>query len=294
MRNLTRHIILCAVALATALALAGCDKYDISGFFHSPSETVNKRFAQSMEINASHTDTLISVNSNRYSVYVCSDVHVKTTADNLGKLIDFAQADTNTACNIILGDITDQKGGLQIAYDTIKAHRAAGLRLFTVAGNHDLYFNQWEEYKKFFGSSSYHIAIQTPDTADLFVFLDSGNGTLGRNQYRWLVSLLESRRQSYRHCFVATHTNFFDIEMGQIPTGSFTLEETASLTSLFSESNVTMVLNGHDHHHEISHFGTTPYLTIGPAMDGNPESGYVVLTVGNEATYTHHLFNNRQ
>lgn len=290
MRNLTRHIVILTITTTAVMALASCDKYDISGFFHSSSDTVNKRFSQSLEIDSSNADTPVAMDSNNYSVYVISDLHIKTTAKNLAQLIDIAATDPDAGFVAVLGDITDQKGGHYIAYDTINEHRPGTLPLYATVGNHDLYFGQWTSYKKLFGASAYYRTVQTPDTADLFVFLDSGNGTLGHDQYRWLASLLENHRPSYRHCIVATHTNFFDVDLGQMPTGSFTLEETAMLTSLFTRHNVTMVINGHDHHHETARFGTTLYITAGPAMDKNPDSGYSVLHIGDNITCSHHLF----
>lgn len=283
MRDLRVYIAVCVAAVPV---LCGCDRYDLSGFFRSPSITVDRRWAESVEMNGLVPgDTLITVPGDSYAIYAASDFHIETTAGNLARFVRVAAADSSAALALILGDVTDQKGGHEIAGDTLSRVERGGMPLRAVVGNHDLYFNQWESYKSLFGSSTYFVAIQTRDTADLLIGLDSGSGTLGRGQREWLEDVLESRRNAYRHCIVATHTNFWDTDLGQMPSGCFTLEETAALTGLFSKYNVTVVLNGHDHNHEIHRFGATTYITAGEAADRSERAGYVRLSVGEGVEY---------
>lgn len=284
MRTLTKQITYVIATVAVGILATGCDRYDLSGFFASPSIGVDKRFAQSLEYNATHpTDTLIVSKSDSYSILLGSDFHIEQESENLPEFIATANKN-NAVAAIITGDITDQKGGIDIAADILK-REPAGIPLRTVVGNHDLYFGQWENYKTHFGTSTYHFVVQTPDTADLFVCLDSGNGTLGKKQTDWLAELLKNNRHLYRHCIVATHTNFFDTDMTQIPSGLFPLEETAVLTNLFAQYNVTLVANGHDHHFEEYLYNGTRYLTIGSAADRNDDANCVLLSVADNIDY---------
>lgn len=283
MHHLTRHATI--IAILVGLILSGCQEYDIRGFFTSPSATVDKRFEQSLSINDSLTaDTLITVGTDTYLITAISDIHITATAHNLAQYIDMAETNDSIAAALILGDITDAKGGHLIAADTIDAIGPT-TPIRAVVGNHDLFFNQWETYKHYFGSSSYYFVVQTPDTADLFICLDSGSGTLGRRQTDWLIDLLNSRRHLYRHCIVATHTNFFDTDFSQTPSGTFHIDELAQLTALFAKLRVGMVLNGHDHHYETHSYNNTLYITAGPSGDDVIDAAYLILTVNDTITH---------
>ena len=260
-----------------------CDKYDFQGFFVSPSkERVNERFEQSIAYNEQHqNDTLIATEKENYRFYVAADVHVKTTAKHLALFLDDASKDENSLYAIILGDITDQKNGLQIAYDTIENHKGNSI-IRTVVGNHDIYFDQWSEFYSLFGSSTYYFVVKTPTASDLFIALDSSCGSLGKKQMDWLYQILEEKRSQYRHCIVMTHSNFFDREMSQFPSGNFSIEETATLTNLFTKHNVNLVISGHDHHNETYNFTGVQYLVLDDIQDLDPEPTYFTINVTND------------
>lgn len=269
--------------IVIVVCFAACDKYDIQGFFISPSkERVNERFEQSIAYNEQHkNDTLISTTQEDYRFYVASDVHVKTTAEHLALFIDIASTDEKSLYSAILGDITDQKHGLQIAYDTIENHKTNSI-IRTVAGNHDIYFDQWAEYYSLFGSSTYYFVVQTPTANDLFIALDSSSGTLGKKQMEWLKQILKEKRSQHRHCIVMTHTHFFDRDMSQFPTGNFSIEETAMLTDLFTRNNVNLVISGHDHTNENLIFNNVTYLVLDDIQDLDHEPTYFIVDVTNE------------
>lgn len=271
------------ISIIIAISCVACDKYDFQGFFVSPSkERVNKRFEQSIEYNEKHlNDTLIATQNENYRFYVASDVHVKTTAEHLALFIDIASNDKQSLYTAILGDITDQIGGLQIAYDTIENHKANTI-IRTVAGNHDIYFDQWAEYYNLFGSSTYYFIIKTPTASDLFITLDSSSGTLGKKQMEWLKQILKEKRSQHRHCIVMTHTHFFDRDMSQFPTGNFTIEETAMLTDLFTRHNVNLVISGHDHQNENYKFNNVTYLVLDDIQDLDTEPTYFVIYITND------------
>ena len=276
MQNL-KYIIASIIAVTIFVA---CDKYDIQGFFVSPSkERVNERFEQSMAYNEQHqNDTLITTNQEEYLFYTAADVHVKTTAEHLAKYIDIAKSDKKSLFTTILGDITDQKKGLFIAHDTIENHKDNSI-VRVLAGNHDIYFDQWSEYYELFGSSTYYFVVKTPTASDLFIALDSSCGSLGKKQMDWLQQILEEKRPQHRHCIIMTHTHFFDRDMSQFPTGNFSVEETAMLTNLFTKNNVNLVISGHDHHNETYNFNGVQYLVLDDIQDLDPEPTYFVVDV---------------
>lgn len=271
------------ISILVIIAFVACDKYDIQGFFVSPSkERVNERFEQSIAYNEQHqNDTLIVTEKENYRFYVAADVHVKTTAKHLALFLDDASKDENSLYAIILGDITDQKNGLQIAYDTIENHKGNSI-IRTVVGNHDIYFDQWSEFYSLFGSSTYYFVVKTPTASDLFIALDSSCGSLGKKQMDWLYQILEEKRSQYRHCIVMTHTNFFDREMSQFPSGNFSIEETAMLTDLFTRNNVNLVISGHDHTNENLIFNNVTYLVLDDIQDLDHEPTYFIVDVTNE------------
>lgn len=260
-----------------------CDKYDFQGFFVSPSkERVNERFNQSITYNEQHqNDTLITTSQENYLFYTAADVHVKTTAEHLAKYIDIAREDNKALFSTILGDITDQKQGLVIAHDTIENHKGNSI-VRVLAGNHDIYFDQWSEYYKLFGSSTYYFIVKTPTASDLFIAIDSSCGSLGNKQMKWLENILIEKRKQHRHCIIMTHTHFFDRDMSQFPTGNFSIEETATLTNLFTKHNVNLVISGHDHHNETYNFNGVQYLVLDDIQDLDPEPTYFTINVTND------------
>lgn len=276
MQNL-KYII---TSIITVTIFVACDKYDIQGFFVSPSkERVNERFEQSMAYNEQHqNDTIITTTQEEYLFYTAADVHVKTTAEHLAKYIDIAKSDEKSLFTTILGDITDQKKGLFIAHDTIENHKDNSI-VRVLAGNHDIYFDQWSEYYELFGSSTYYFVVKTPTASDLFIALDSSCGSLGKKQMDWLQQILEEKRPQHRHCIIMTHTHFFDRDMSQFPTGNFSVEETAMLTNLFTKNNVNLVISGHDHHNETYNFNGVQYLVLDDIQDLDPEPTYFVVDV---------------
>ena len=271
------------ISILVIIVFVACEKYDIQGFFISPSkERVNERFEQSIAYNKHHqNDTIITTAQENYSFLVASDIHVKSTAKNLALFIDNVSKDKNSLYAIILGDITDQKNGLQIAYDTIENHKGNAI-IRTVVGNHDTYFNQWSEFYSLFGSSTYYFIVKTPTSSDLFITLDSSSGTLGKKQMEWLKHILKEKRSLHRHCIVMTHTHFFDRDMSQFPTGNFTIEETAMLTDLFTRHNVDLVISGHDHTNENYKFNNVTYLVLDDMQDLDPEPTYFTINITND------------
>lgn len=264
------------------ILLTSC-RYDFAGFVSPPSKTVETRFEESMQLNTS--DTVISLPSISYQMAFCSDVHVNDRAHNLHLFLNEVKKNKDILATAILGDITDMPGGMFIAKDTIISAKL-DIPIKYVVGNHDLYFDQWEDFKECFGSASYYFIIQADTVSDLFIVLDSGSGTIGKKQLAWLEDILKSRRSLHRHCIVLTHTHFWDSEMSQFPTGNFPVEETAVLTNLFTKYGVDLVLSGHDHKAEVKMFNDVCYIVTDAIHDGVEKWSYLIVKFDDKIDYT--------
>ena len=239
---------------------------------------VNDRFEISREWTAMNgEEDEIPVGGNGYHVLIGGDSHVGGT-DNLSSLI--ARGIEGGAAFIsIAGDLTT---GREEDYEICAQELASAgdLPVFTVPGNHDLYFGGWESFYAYFGASSYTVSVRNADTSDLFIFLDTGGGTLGSDQLNWLQELLKEKRGNYRHAIVITHVNFIRNRF----TGSTNPlnQELLVLYDLFARYNIQFVIQGHDHKRYIEQFGNTVYITLDAMFDGYKDASYLELRIDGE------------
>ncbi len=256
-------------------AAAGCTK--IGTDF---GESAEYRFEQSREWNKSHSAREIVVNSEDYLIMVAADSHVGTTT-NLDSFIGIANR-SDASMVLMSGDLTS---GHSQDYQAFEEHLPDGdsMNIFLSPGNHDLWYNGWEEYYSRFGSSSYCIIVRGPESSDLIICLDTGSGTLGEYQTDWLRNVLATVRQECRHCIVFTHNNFFRVNQNLISNPP--VEELESLIELFTKGNVEMVLTGHDHKRDATVFGNTTYLQVSALKDGTEEAGYCKINVKKNNLY---------
>ncbi|MCD6597394.1 MAG: metallophosphoesterase [Bacteroidales bacterium] len=261
--------------LLISFAFNACEELDVRGMFISY-ESVNNRFEQSMEWNASHPFREIIVSSNNYSILSMGDSHVGSTT-NLDIFFKNARG-TNASAVVLVGDITS---GHAEDYEIFQQHLPDqdSLPSFPIIGNHDLYFNGWTQFYSRFGSSTYIFTIKTNEATDLFICLDTGGGTLGNKQLDWLENKLQTLRSDYRHCIVFTHNNFFRFR--HTSSTNPLVEELQILMDLFTKYQVNMVVTGHDHEHDVELFGNTTYIVMDALKDGLSNAGYVQLIINN-------------
>jgi 3',5'-cyclic AMP phosphodiesterase CpdA len=230
-----------------------------------------------MEWNNDHPEREITIASDSYTFLVGSDSHVGGT-DNISQFIE-AAISKNPIALAISGDVTT---GREEDYEVAAAELEAlsDIQLCLVPGNHDLYFGGWNTYYELFGPSTYTLTIHTNASSDLYIFLDTGGGTLGTSQLEWLRELLEKERANHRHAIVVTHVNFFRPRF----TNSTNLlnEELILLIDLFEKNEVNMVIQGHDHKRFEEHMGHTTYLTLDALKDGTKNASYLELVVSGE------------
>ena len=269
------------LSVFAALLLIGCAyDLDVTGFFGT-SESVQDRFLGSLEWTATHEEFEVISDAATYSMLIGGDSHVGTVV-NLETMLQKAVAQGALAISIA-GDVTTGLEEDHIRTDSI-FQAYPEVEKFVVPGNHDLYFKGWDTFFDLFGPSAYTLKIHSRDTSDLFLFLDSGSGTLGVDQLNWLAETLQQERELYRYAIVITHLNFFRNRF----TGSTNPinEEVLTLLDLFTENNVQLVIQGHDHKRYETSLGETTYLTLDALKDGTKNASYLELTIDNEGIST--------
>ena len=267
-----------------ALTITCCGKVDMSGFFVSPGDNVDKRFEQSKEYTQGLPYDIVETGE-EYVAYICTDIHLDRTQTNLNQFLSDLRNDENASFGLILGDVIDRNGKMQDFHDAIlwdEEKHQYERPVFIIPGNHDMFFGQWKDFRRYFGASSYFVEIVSPTAKDLVIGLDSASGTLGGRQMKWLRQLLETSRSSYRHCIVITHTNIFKTDNSQMTSGNMPLEETAAITGLFSTHDVDIVFQGHDHYREDLIYMGVRYTTIGTIKDSADAPEYLKVHINQE------------
>jgi hypothetical protein len=251
------------------------DDADLTGFLYS-ADPVNERVEQSLKWNDNHPAKDVIFNSTDYSLLVAGDSEIGSTA-NLDTLIGRAKK-PGVAGYVVVGDITsgDPKG-----YDILKndLNEKNPGPAFYILGNHDLFFNGWDKYFEYFGSSTYAFTVKAGDTSDLYICLDSGNGTIGSRQLNWLSDLLAKERKNHRFCIIFNHVNFF--REHHTFSANPLVDELRVLIDLFYRNSVDMVIMGHDHRRSEESFGKTHYVTLDAFYDGYKEASYLRLEIKN-------------
>lgn len=274
--------------LAFVLLLFSCERYDVAGVISSPSKTVDARFEQSMEWNNQHAEVVLPVPTDDYAFYVATDVHVAKSVAFITDFVTLERNDNDAYFSLILGDMVDEKGTFDLFYSSLMYNSDTQTRndtLFTVVGNHDLYFNQWNDYARYFATSTYKFVVETPHHKDVYFALDSGSATLGQKQLQWLREQLLESQNTYRKRIIFTHTNFFKNDCSQLFSGNYSESELFELTDLFAQNNVDLVLTGHAHVFSESVYKNVRYLTVGALAESESVPSYLVVHCGERVTY---------
>lgn len=255
------------------------------GMFNGSSVRADKRFKESMTYNERVGYTHLTVPEN-YRVYICTDTHVDSTTYNLKQFVRQFKSDPLCPFALHLGDLVNEKNNHEKFFtaiaDVAKEFPMHKDTMFYAVGNHDLYFNQWESYKRFIPTSTYWFDTRTADgkLLDLFICLDSSEGTIGIEPMNWLRRTLEQKSQeNYRHIIVFTHTHMFKKDDSQGHTSNFPLEETYDLTALFSKYHVDMYWSGHDHCREFTDYGGVTYIVLDTMQDPAEKPFYMIANM---------------
>ena len=270
--------------------LAACNpNYDMIGMFDGTSPEIAQRFADSRRYSDSVGVVHMQI-PNDYRLFVCTDSHIDTTHVGFEKFIHTYKADTNPHMALHLGDLINAQGHFAHADSILHLDGVMSSRtdtIFLTCGNHDIYFNQWHIWQQYYGSSSYWFDTRNGSKLlELFICLDSSEGTLGTAQMKWLRTLLQEKKDAgYRRIIVFTHTHLFKQDNSQGHTSNLSLEETYELTGLLSDAGVEYYLCGHDHSREVTGFGGVNYITVDGCADEEPNPYYMVMEVGEDVNY---------
>lgn len=278
--------------LLPLLMLVGCksdplvSNYDVVGIFNGLSPKVDARFAESMAYNEEHgmPGSLVGVEDD-YVLYVMTDTHVDSTTRNVRTICRAAEMDDRCPMVIHLGDMVNAQYHYPDYYGAVCDELTKPI--VQTAGNHDICFGQWPEYKKYFGTSTYTFTITTKSGAkDWFICLDSSSGSLGTKQMKWLREQLKAAADAdYRHRVLYTHTHIFKQDASQGHTTNYCLEETYELLGLMQQYGIELVMMGHDHSREITSYGGVRYIIVDSAQDPQQNPYYMILKMGETITY---------
>ena len=276
-----------------------CNRLDIAGMVVNRSDT-EERVADWLDYNAQHGEPVIEDAPDEYHIYSCSDSHYSDRdsivpqgeKDRLYKYITAERNDPMAIFAIHAGDMVNESGetgfimteaALQYNAET----QAENDPCFLVIGNHDVYYDCAKYFKQHFHTSTYTVTVKTVGGyQDLYIFLDSGNGTHGKRQLDWLEEKL-SHREDYRHCIVISHNWLFRTSYNYTttPAANMPQDEQYAFMDLMSRNNVEVVLMGHFHMREQRQFGGVQYLMTDNLNEGKITPSYLVLTVGEKVRY---------
>lgn len=293
--------ILFVISLTIGLGLSSCNRLDVAGMVINRSDT-EERVADWLDYNAQNGEPVIVNAPDEYHIYSCSDSHYSERDsivpqgenDRLYKYITAERNDPMAVFAIHAGDMVNESGeaGFRMTHDALvynSVNQAKNDPCFLVIGNHDVYFDCAPFFKQYFHTSTYTVTVNTVSGyKDLFIFLDSGNGTHGKRQLKWLEEKL-SHREDYRHCFVVSHNWLFRTSYNYTTTPAANLpqDEQYAFMDLMSNNNVDIVIMGHFHMREQRQFGGVQYVMTDNLNEDNVTPSYLVMTVGEKVRYVY-------
>ena len=279
------------------LAFSSCNRLDIAGMVINRSDT-EERVADWLDWDSQNEPFVINNVPDNYFFYSCSDSHINDDNSRLARYVTKERNDLQAAFSIIAGDLTNESGERPyiLADSAIMFNPAFHLKndpCFPIIGNHDVYYDCTEYYKKYFHTSTYTVTVITHSGyQDLYIFLDSGNGTHGRRQLDWLEEQL-SHRTDYRYCFVISHNWLFRTTYNYTTTPAANLpeEEQYAFMDLMSHNAVDMVIMGHFHYRDTKTFGGVKYVMTDNLNESKEEPSYLVVRCADKITYEYRLLN---
>ena len=290
MKKLTYYTIL----VVGLMLVSSCDRLDIAGMVINRSST-EERVADWLDYDTQNGMPILNNVPDAYTFYSCSDTHINDDNSRLASYITIERNDPEAVFSIIAGDLANESGeGSYILADSaIKFNPSTQIEndlCFPIIGNHDVYFDCAEFYKQHFHTSTYTVTVNTVSGyKDLFIFLDSGNGTHGRRQLDWLEEQL-SHRTEYRYCFVVSHNWLFRTTYNYTTTPASNLpeDEQYAFMDLMSRNAVDMVVMGHFHYRDTKTFGGVKYVMTANLND-SAEASYLVVRCADKITYEYRV-----
>ncbi len=265
-----------AALLLAAAALASC-RYGLGEVFGRPAP-VDERI---VDPSAAAPAAPLVADPDNYVFVMVSDAHFLAGEDPAGAtgLAGFlAGLPVPAEFVIVGGDLAD--AGLPGEYARYNAWAAAlGVPVYAAVGNHDLYNGGWSTFRATVGASYYSFEIDGILGSRTFYFVDSGSGTLGRDQIEMLRTVFAGDLDPK---VIVTHYPLYN--------GSDSLyyeitntAERAALVDLYARSGVELLLEGHTHALNHTPIGTMDEWVC-PSLSGSAGEGRcLVVTVSGGA-----------
>jgi predicted phosphodiesterase len=265
-----KKISLLLLLFLTAFLLSSCD-FDATGFVTS--SDVDNRFADNASLPQKAD---LNITDTSFSFIVISDTHVY---NGVSSTVDALRAKIIPSDKFILhcGDVA-QCGYMEDYQAFCNYMNQTGLPYYTAIGNHDLYFNGWNNYKQIMGRSCYSFSTGSIR----IISMDSANGTIGKKQQEWLENVLRSKTEPL--CMVFTHFQFFSAEFPQVQQFG-DLEELYYLMGLFEKYRISYVFMGHSHLYNYKKVNNVNYLNVPDFSDAGGKWYTRVSVNGSDITY---------
>lgn len=297
MKNINKSLWICLLITGCLMAFASCNRLDVLGMVVNRSDT-EERVADWLDWDAQNPPLVINNVPDNYCFYSCSDIHINDDNSRFTQFITEERNDPEAVFSIVAGDLANESGeGPYILADSSMmfdpSTQAENDPCFPIIGNHDVYFDCAEHYKNHFHTSTYAVNVNTlGGKKDLFLFLDSGNGTHGHRQLEWLEQQLEHRSE-YRHCFVISHNWLFRTSYNYTTTPAANLpeDEQYAFMDLMSRNEVDMVIMGHFHYGDARVFGGVEYVMTNNLNDTSEAPSYLVVSCKDKVTYAYRFLN---
>ena len=281
------------------ISMSACNRLDILGMVVNRSDTEERVFDW-LDYNTKNGMPVINDVPDEYHFYSCSDSHYSERDsivpqgdnDRLYQYITAMRNDPMACFAIHAGDMVNESGeaGFRMTSEALRFNaetQAEDKPCFLIIGNHDVYFDCTPYYKQYFHTSTYAVTVNTVSGhKDLFLFLDSGNGTHGKRQLDWLEDQL-SHRNDYRHCFVISHNWLFRTTYNYTTTPAANLpeDEQYAFMDLMSHNDVDMVVMGHFHYRDAKTYAGVKYVMTDNLNERELTPSYLVVHCGEKVSY---------
>lgn len=247
--------------------------------------TPEERVQQSLAAASTSALSFNSSPADHFFFVIVGDLHIgQGDTTRMSRVLNGATAD-GAEFILFLGDIVD--AGVRddvIAFNNAIAAAGWTGRTFSVAGNHDVFNDGWDNYYELTGSSTYTFTAGN----SRFIALDSADATLGEAQIDWLRGQLAANTSD--NVFLFSH--YLPVIPGQSTYLKLASEtESLGLMSLATTAGVRGWLGAHYHSFIQSKIAGVDYVVAGGGggrrMAPYARYFYVLVEVnGQTVTYT--------
>ena len=234
------------ISIFIILILSSCGYNTFNYFF--PANDVEQRIKGLTELQD------IEITEPQYDVLVLTDIHFESFVKDFDQKGFFQYLDKNPNFKfcLILGDVVNL--GTESEYQqykkfTDRIQNEYNIPVFTSIGNHDLYHNGWEFWKKYVYPYVTLYRFKTENFS--WYCIDTGTGNIGKTQYELLSDYMlkdDNKKVVFTHYPIFNDKFIFEMQDST---------EVNLLFSLFAKSKTKLILNGHVHEslsHENKYF----------------------------------------